>query len=743
MEILEHMRRANLVLEFGPKVDLRACVFCLREERRNAALQQLQRRKQKQPTRNPRLPPRIKKLLPKPRLKQCLICHSPVCRNHWDRDFVAQQNVILCQDCAPLFDLDNLVDCMNMPDSANNDLHSDAILSQKQEQHMRQLLVLYDRALLALRHSSQSFDDNARRRIAKTNWHREGMGIGSSVSNIASGLTGMAATAVFMTPVGPWLLLTSLALGGFATAVGSGSFLVSRFCPDTLQAEQTIALASMVDSLLEATSILRHARLTGTMPALPMRKENEEKDKKKVECARKTILPEVDDETRKYLHEDTEQQLMITIIKAKHKREYRALNPMQQLLKHVAGAKAEEKRRKKLRHKRNDSNMSHIGDLEEDGDDEEEGKQGRFAWMRRRFNHNVRKAKKKAAQAAAVAQTATALTVVGMSAGSSGHMVRKMSSRSLHDFNNDLGCKASNDEEQHTKQMLASAQGPARVGIGLFTRSFFTPGDVSDGNTSDCPTDKEHKSGRLEVRKKKKMRQPPLSESIANRLLVALLLGSQRRSIEDDDDDKNSSGSSNCTLSTKSKHTTKDLKLRGSRRILKVLSRTRRRVAQQGGVVDRREQMIRSESSSRMVTAMDRIFIKNARFCIKASLTLLRETARYAGGAFSAAIVCVETMELKDKVERIRRGSTDASAADKIDALRKHLWENQGGFPDARTLESEFFAKKKNSKGSKKDIAPHWSNSYEGQRPDGSCSNLVIMECGTTTSPGLAEQSSF
>ncbi|CAB9513957.1 expressed unknown protein [Seminavis robusta] len=816
MEILEHMRRANLVMEFGPGVDLHACVFCLREERKRQHNNNDNSNNNTHPTCHKKPKPTLQDfLLPKfkPRNKECLICHTPVCKQHWDSGFYFQQNVILCQDCAPLFDLDNLIECMNLNNNNNNTTNKtnktnktnsnetslvvaqqqqqQQIQKAQQEQHMRQLLIVYDRALLALRHSSQSFDDNARRRLAQTNWHKEGLGIGSSVTNIASGVTGIAATAVFMTPWGSWLLLTSLALGGIATAVGSGSFLVERLCPQTRQAEQTIALASMVDSLLEATAILRQARIAGALPPASFDESEHDDydddedfdDDASIQSVRSLPrLPPVpistadssSDATTLFLQEDKEQQLMITILKAKMDAETRrARNPLQSAMKRInKQVKDHQRKHPRLRrlNRRNKNDSTTFGSSNNDGGEgenagEEAGPLKRVAC---RVRKEVTRAKKKTGEAVVVAKTATALAAVGMSEGGVGFIrrfggkprgapVAKSSPSTSAPAEKDdtesktaeTKCEATgegthsdqtggNDKKTDDKTNATSAKKQpqqrrvsfrdemtaARQGIQFFTRNLFNVGSMGNGDDENKKQQKNSDDSVVVRQPSFKTVRFPFKDVLVR---VFLVRGSTNPATND------LASSNERALVAKIRNKNMDLKLRASDRVMQAFTRTNVKVAKQDVKRDRRQRLMASGESDGEQAPSNQVFVKNARFLVKASLTVLRETARYAGGAFSAAIVCVETMELQEKVKRIRGRGLRSANAEKLEQLKHHLWENQGSFPDTTTLEWELSG---NAKGEIVEIfdgdgnssIPHWSSSYEGQRPDGSCANLPIME---------------
>ena len=191
---------------------------------------------------------------------------------------------------------------------------------------------------------------------------------------------------------------------------------------------------------------------------------------------------------------------------------------------------------------------------------------------------------------------------------------------------------------------------------------------------------------------------------------------------------------------------------------MKAFTRTNFRMAKKG-LQNRRKRLVAGDETEEdlpVASQKDRIFVKNARFLVKASLTVLRETARYAGGAFSAAIVCVETMELKEKVDRIRGSGVRCSNADKLERLKRNLWENSGGFPDSVTLEWELFANPQAdiddlshlNRGSfpkegevvdevpvDGSVAPHWSSCFEGERPNGTFANSPIIHDSVSATP--------
>jgi len=761
-EILEHMRRANLVMEFGPGVDLDACVFCLREQRTQAGDNHGQAFKTKQPPNHLHFLPRRRHDRP------CIICHSPVCKKHWDEGFLHQQNVILCQDCAPLFDLDNLVECMNL------------LQRDQQEQHMRRLLILYDRALLALRHSSQSFDDNARSQLVQTKWHKEGMGIGSHVTNIASGVTGIAATAVFMTPMGPWLLLTSLALGGIATAVGSGSYFVERMCPSTQQAEQTIALASMVDSLLEATAILRQAQITGGMPPANSLGDDESEmdlDDSEEDClevkqltqGESSCMMEMESSQHPtgqllFLEEDKDQRLMITILKARKDREERPKNPVQFVAKRInkiGKDRAEEKKRRKKKDR--------VG-VECEQQPQARGPLKRVAF---RFKRELNRAKDTTVTAVAVAQTATTLAAVGLQAGGGG-LVRKLSRTTrgalgknkrrsgTNGTNGRGGSSGSSDQCNGSEPGFVDANATAaRHGLGMFARGFFNAAAAEESSQEEASGKGDEEESESDKRKKRstvatpaQAQEQPHPQPYAGQRIPRMHIPFQdvlfrvfRSSAVPGDASKGA-------IVAEFRRGDFHLKLRASGRAMKAFNRLQKAKRR---LKNRRKCLVSNNGDGddpQVENAEKRVFVKNARFLVKASLTVLRETARYAGGAFSAAIVCVETMELTEKVQRIRsKNGSRCSNVDQLDRLKQHVWENSGGFPDSVTLEWELFDNpegdiaevshvKKKSKGSlltprstineKSDVqggqaAPHWSSCFEGERPDGSNPNSPII----------------
>lgn len=276
MEALENMRRANLVLEFGPGVDFTACIQCLRlqkerEERLAASKPKLKKALSEHQTvltdeQIEAMTDKIdaatkwveekRKQIGKRKVTKCFICNSPVCKKHSDEDF-RKKKITCCNGCAPVFSLDFLLDCMKNP---NIDYCPDDTPEVKEKKdNMKRMLELYDRALLELKHSSQSFDEIAHK-MQQTKKVSNTVGLGSCLTSMSSGVTGLVAAALFFTPAGPPMVLASLCLGGAATAITSGNHWVEQFSKDHQTANKNIALAAMMNSLLEATSVLRDAR---------------------------------------------------------------------------------------------------------------------------------------------------------------------------------------------------------------------------------------------------------------------------------------------------------------------------------------------------------------------------------------------------------------------------------------------------------------------------------------------------
>jgi hypothetical protein len=734
MEALEFMRRANLVVEFGPHVDLSACVHCLRQQRQ-----------QKQPQNQFQLPGFQRKV------RRCLICQSPVCHHHVDVDFWNEQNVLMCLDCAPLFDLDYLVECLYDNDNkdSNDCTSTTRDLHNKKEQRLHQLSILYDQALLSLKHSlSQSLDDSNQQRLLQTNWTREQLGLGSTITNIASGITGLAATAVFFTPIGPSLLMASLALGGIATAVGSGSFLVEKLCPQTQKAEQTIALATMVDSLLEVTSVIRQARVLNSKPSPCLLSESDstnaddaDDDHHPSNRKKRQALPpsenvaaaaaadkdlgesESSSSVLMHLEEDREQQWIIAKFKAQ---KAQPPNPIQKFIiamqhphkkkeQHEASSKSNKHRHY---HQRRDSE-ARLDDLVEEVEQEEQ--QGTLPKLLRSIGTSIHHAKHKADHAVKVAQTAKTLATVGMSAGSAAsgssrrHRRRRASRTeewptiaSVADVDDSTTSEGDDDSEElivHNSDVKNSksknnsksankdhydtetTSSCKKNGFQLFVEEILSAianqnekgrrhqeadrkGEELESEDHNNKTAVEVRDDRRNARKRCNLLLQQKQDGVSELLAKAFLAhGSNPQ--ED-------VIAAERALIAKIRRKNTELRLRSSARSMKELTRTGFRVAKQSACNMRLRTSLFAtmgcDDHYHQPSAGDRMVVKQARFAVKASLTVLREAARYAGGAFSAAIVCVETVELQKTMERIGAGMP-CERADTLYKLQQEvLW---------------------------------------------------------------------
>merc|ERR1712232_88948 len=123
----------------------------------------------------------------------------------------------------------------------------------------KRMLDLYDRALLELKYSSQNFDEIADN-LKQTKVVCNHVGLGSCLTSMTSGGLGLVAAALFFTPMGPPMMLSSLPLGGTATAITTGKHYFETYSKGHQTANKNIALAAMVSSLLEATAVLRDAK---------------------------------------------------------------------------------------------------------------------------------------------------------------------------------------------------------------------------------------------------------------------------------------------------------------------------------------------------------------------------------------------------------------------------------------------------------------------------------------------------
>ena len=174
----------------------------------------------------------------------------------------------VCIHCAPLFGLDFIVDLIQ-----NGDADPDY-----RRRKVDQVVDSYDRAIIVLKYLRQ-FIDSTCDELEQTAVRDNKIGLGSSATGLVSGVTGLTvaaihfaamssavsivAAATVLTPVGPPLLLASIALGGTAAAASSGSEAVSYYSEPNQLANRIVALHELVHSLLKVTVTLRDALTRG------------------------------------------------------------------------------------------------------------------------------------------------------------------------------------------------------------------------------------------------------------------------------------------------------------------------------------------------------------------------------------------------------------------------------------------------------------------------------------------------
>jgi hypothetical protein len=177
----------------------------------------------------------------------CLICGDPVCIQHRSADF-NKEGIVLCLSCERFFERDFLIECVSVPDP------------MERAKSIDRMVDCYDRCLLILKYSTQ-YAEQIAQSLEEIKEQKNKIGLGSSSAGVLSGVLGMAAAATILTPVGPPLLIASLALGGSATAVQVGTDAYNHSLEPNKLADRIIALHGMLLSILRVSSTLRDAMM--------------------------------------------------------------------------------------------------------------------------------------------------------------------------------------------------------------------------------------------------------------------------------------------------------------------------------------------------------------------------------------------------------------------------------------------------------------------------------------------------
>ncbi len=236
---LETMRHANLEIELG-QFDIRRCVQCVRD------LSCSQR-----PSTPYSVTTRYKNKMFKHKL--CLMCGSPTCTKHSDPSF-KKSKVVICTECAPLFSLDFVVECVALGNEPSEE-------SAKNQRHqINHIIDVYDRIQIMLEYSAQFIDEVAEK-LEHTTKKEDKIGLSANSAGVMSGVAGVAAAAAFVTPAGPPLLIASLFFGGAAQMTSSGTKMVNYRSTPSKMAFRIISLYNLVKSILTVTTVLRDALL--------------------------------------------------------------------------------------------------------------------------------------------------------------------------------------------------------------------------------------------------------------------------------------------------------------------------------------------------------------------------------------------------------------------------------------------------------------------------------------------------
>ena len=234
---LEQMRIANLEIELGHSIDHRRCVQCIRK-----------------PLDKRRITPYKLLEVSVKSHKPCLMCGSPTCSVHKDQVF-RKSKVAICGECSPLFSLDFVLECIKMKNNA--DPEEVEKLKRHQIKHM---FDVYDRVLLMLEYCTQFIDEVADQ-LENRSKKEDKIGATSNTAGVLSGISGVAAAACFVTPLGPPLLIASLLFGASAQMTSSGTKLVNYHSSPSKLAFKIISLYNLAKSILGVTIVLRDALL--------------------------------------------------------------------------------------------------------------------------------------------------------------------------------------------------------------------------------------------------------------------------------------------------------------------------------------------------------------------------------------------------------------------------------------------------------------------------------------------------
>jgi hypothetical protein len=234
-EALEQVRTANVAIEFGRQLSPKECILCLRERT-------IQPKANENETRFQRL------LKAKHRLGTvgpCLTCGTPVCPMHRCPE-LKREHINMCVDCAAFFSVADLFVKMNT--ECRTISNEDARASRRRQMNL--MLDVYDRSLLILIYSSRFIEEisTGLEHITKRN---NRIGLGSSATNLASGIVGVAAAVTIFTPAGPPLLIASILFGGGATAASAGSEAVNYHSSANKMADTIISLHGILHSIAD------------------------------------------------------------------------------------------------------------------------------------------------------------------------------------------------------------------------------------------------------------------------------------------------------------------------------------------------------------------------------------------------------------------------------------------------------------------------------------------------------------
>jgi hypothetical protein len=222
-EALEHVRQANIAVEFGKEIPVTQCIPCLRQQQQTET-QPVGRFGFRQTFHQGHFRS----------AQACLTCGYPVCNQHRCPDF-ARENVVICNDCVRFFSLDFVANAAEQT-------------PEERRRLMNHMLDVYDRAWLILKYSSQ-FMEEISTTLEESSKSKDKYSLGSSATGFVGGLVGVAGALTIWTPAGVPLLLASVVFGSAGAATSAGSEAMFNRSSANKAADTIITVHGMLKSL--------------------------------------------------------------------------------------------------------------------------------------------------------------------------------------------------------------------------------------------------------------------------------------------------------------------------------------------------------------------------------------------------------------------------------------------------------------------------------------------------------------